>query len=60
MPFRAASSSRFTQTTVRGVISSTWSTRFRFRSRQVASQTTTAPSPPPKQRKSRAASSSAE
>ena len=59
-PLRRASSSRFTQTTRSGVSSSTWSTRFRLRSRQVASQTATAQSGLPERRKSLAASSSAE
>ncbi len=57
---RFASSNRFTQTIRLGVSSSTWSTRFRLRSRQVASQTATVQSGLPERRKSLAASSSAE
>ena len=60
MRLRRASSIRFTHTTTFGVISSVCSTRFRFRSRHVASHTTTTASAPPKQRKLRATSSSAE
>ncbi len=58
--FFPASSSRLTQSTTRGVTSSVWSARFRFRSRQVASQTTMTASGSSKQMKSRATSSSAE
>ena len=60
IPFRTASSIRLTQITAREVISRVWSTRFRFRSRQVASQTMITVSAWPKQRKFRAISSSAE
>ena len=51
---------RFTQTITREDISMVWSTRFRLRSRHVASQTTTTASGWPKQMKLRATSSSAE
>ena len=57
---RFASSIRLTHTAVSGVISSICSTRFKFLSRQVASQTTATASGEPKQMKSRATSSSAE
>ncbi len=57
-PLRRASSIRLRQTTARSVISSTWSARFRFRSRRVASTTITVTSGRPKRMKSRAVSSS--
>ena len=61
IPFLLASSIKLTQTTTRGDISNCLpGTRFRLRSRQVASQTTTTASGFPKQIKFLATSSSAE
>ena len=57
-PLRSASSIRLTHSTTRSVISRTWRTRFRFRSKAVASVTTTVQSGRPKSRKLRLISSS--
>ena len=58
IPCRRASSMRLRKTTTLSVISLIWSTRFRFRSRRVASTTTTVTSGRPNRTKSRATSSS--
>ena len=50
IPFFAASSSKLTHTTTGQTRSSTWSTRARFRSRQVASTTTSVTSASPERR----------